>query len=71
MGIRSFLHNIFPVKPTIWVGDVGRDPPYGADPGGNPPPGGKVANRKAPKAPDIQGLVLPPIVEYMWDTLIE
>ena len=50
--IGAFLHSVSPGNSDIWVGDVGSDTPYGADPaGGGPPLGGETDHDKIPPDP--------------------
>ena len=49
--IRNFLPIGSPGNPSIWVGDVGHDPPHGKDPARGLPLGGDMSHGKTLPAP--------------------
>ena len=56
--IRAALPSGSTGETSIWVGDVGRDPPHVEEPGGGYPPGGETDQGTNPPPPSQRELEL-------------
>ena len=58
--IGGILGGSYEGEPAVWFGDVGYEPPHGANLGGVPPPCDPAPQGEAPTTPHGRRLVYPP-----------
>ena len=59
---RTFFFSVFPGHPTLFLENLGGEPPHQTDAGGVPQQGGPLDDRKtAPEAGQLQVGVPPPL----------
>ena len=71
MDLGNIFHDSCAGNPTVWVEDVGDEPPHGANLGGVPPLRVPEHHRESPTMPHRRVLVYPPLDDALREAGLE